>query len=94
MSTQVKTTSSKSSMPERAIRQGRKRGRCVKRCAQDGGCLMTTGVFDKCGNDLAASPCPASVTPMVSSSARFAWVTALAGSRSYVVSAISAQAVQ
>src|SRR4029450_2484518 len=35
-----------------------------------------------------ASPCPASVTPMVSRSARFAWVTALKGSCSYGVSAI------
>ena len=41
------------SMPERAIRQGCKGGRCVKRRAQDGGLLMATGVFDKCGNDLA-----------------------------------------
>src|SRR4030095_8110190 len=40
-------------MPERTIRQGRKSGRCVKRCAQDGGLRMTTGVLDKCGNDLA-----------------------------------------
>src|SRR5262249_47896814 len=36
----------------------------------------------------AVSPCPASVTPMVSRSARFAWLTALTGSCSYVVSAI------
>src|SRR6266542_1226803 len=90
MSTQVKGHVVKvQGMPERAIRQGREGGRCVKRCAQDGGFLMTTGVFDKCGNDLAAaSPCPASVTPMVSRRARFAWVTALTGSCSYVVSAI------
>src|SRR5262244_3627532 len=40
------------SMPERAIRQRRKGGRRVKSCAQDGGFRMTTGVFDKCGNDL------------------------------------------
>src|SRR5262249_27976339 len=41
------------SMPQRTIRQGRKSGRCVERCAQDGGFLTTTGVFDECGNDLA-----------------------------------------
>src|SRR5262245_1174884 len=35
-----------------------------------------------------ASPCPASVTPMMSRSARFAWLTALAGSCLYVVFAI------
>src|SRR5262245_66217723 len=40
------------SMPERAIRQRRKSGRRVKSCAQDGSFRMTTGVFDKCGNDL------------------------------------------
>src|SRR4030095_9656310 len=54
MSTQVKSHVVKvQSMPERAISQGCKGGRCVKRCAQDGGFVMTTGVFDKCGNDLA-----------------------------------------
>src|SRR5262245_56610411 len=36
----------------------------------------------------AVSPCPASATPMVSRSARFAWVTALTGSCLYVVFAI------
>ena len=40
-------------MPQRTIRQSRKSGRRVERCAQDGGCLMTTGIFDKGGNDLA-----------------------------------------
>src|SRR4029450_2538228 len=54
MSTQVKSHVVKvQRLPARAICQGRKGGRCVNRCTQDGGFVMTTGVFDKCGNDLA-----------------------------------------
>jgi hypothetical protein len=53
MSTQVKGHVVKvQSMRERAIRQGRKGGRCRMRCAYDGGFPMTTGGFDESGNDL------------------------------------------